>query len=228
MEPKVLLTFRSLLVNEKISRADLRFTQFVVQLLSHFRVNHPPEAAVDALAIDLKSMVAALRKLRRAWRYAARKTDSRYPKAAKLYDAKLVQMLDAIQDLQPELEPDDGDMEDDQDLLFDVSDFRPAAAADPEAERLQRKLEETRAKALAQLKGASIEILDDEDAEPVQVGPARICSTCPQAGEARGKNAAKEDLCNVFIYLYIIDIVCPPCSCRINLLRPPTHPSPSM
>ncbi len=149
----------------------LRIITLLQNLLRPF-LGEVREEVLEALAFDIKAMLAALRKLRRQWLYQKRaqgeKGDTReWPAAAYSYDSVLLEML-TILNVQSSVNKEDGtsDEEPPAGCLFDVSitenDTLGDVAAgsgecskdeggDPEVEEAFRLLKRRRVEALGNL-----------------------------------------------------------------------------
>ncbi|CAE7266331.1 unnamed protein product [Symbiodinium sp. CCMP2592] len=98
---------------------------------------------VETLVYDMKAMLSALRKLRRAWKFlAGRGGGQKWPSVAASYDEKLLELLDLLEDGAQELK-DNAEMPEDEldhDLLFDVK----LEEGDRERIELQKQLDNKR------------------------------------------------------------------------------------
>ena len=101
---------------------------------------------VETLVYDVKAMLSALRKLRRSWKFLAGRGSgdgaNKWPSVSSSYDAKLLELLDLLDDGAQELKESAEMSEDDWDheLLFDVK----LEEGDRERIELQKQLEKKR------------------------------------------------------------------------------------
>ena len=145
---------------------------------------------LESLALDVKAMLSALRKLRRNWKYISKGSDD-WPSVSKLYDKKLVTMVELIEDI--ESQDAEETAKKDSELLFNVkledspgkkknnerepgtSEALQTKQEGGEVESLLKILADKRKKVQEELQGQEIEIMTDDDREPESAGSLNFC-----------------------------------------------------
>ena len=128
-----------------------------------------PGEVHEALAMDIKAMMSALRKIRRAWKYNGKAQGKTWPQIAMNEDLRpLLSLMEIIQDLETD------------DSASTAKPSEPRVKAEPPEDQEEKLMidfvNNKRKRVLEELHGKCIRIVDDDDACASQAGTGTLHS----------------------------------------------------